>query len=1003
MRRFKSFVALFVFAGSVLGQTNTATLRGIVTDPAAASVPEATVTALHVASGLARNAKTEAGGGYELTFLPPGEFILTIEKPGFQIYRQQGIILAAGETKRQDVSLTVGSTSESVTVTANVTALQNETAMMSASIQPQRIQSLPLLGRNFNALISIQPGVTTQQTGNGLTFSINGGPSGTGFNITLDGTDATAVSTQRVAVARNGFQQTNTTSLESVSEIRVYTNLYSADIGRATSGSVNVVTKSGTNQMHFGLFEYLRNSVLNANSTTANAAGLERAPLRLNQFGANVSGPVIRDRTFFWAGWEGVRQRRGRTSNYTVLSDAGRAAIQDAAIRAYTEEWIPRANQPPIAANPLAALRIVNEVIAVREDIGTARVDHSVTQRNNLFFRFNILNADTSIPFFFSPKTQQGSNSRQYLYTLNDTHSFSPTIVNELRVGANRFVTPQLNPGPQPTITVQGGFFATLGSDEVFANTAYNVNETLFIQKGRHGIRAGAEWRQVVAGRRGNGNSNFVFANLNDFFFNRPQQYNVFQRYGGSAGLGGSLAFFIQDDYKVNSRLTLNLGMRYDYFFLPSERTGRSYNILSGIPPVTGLRFNRTGEAMYNIRDLNNYGPRFGFAFSLTPKTVLRGGYGIFFAPQQASIGVTTSANATQPFLSDSEVDRAFVQPATQLRNTDAPLVFPRTEYNFTYTPPSPNVFDPNYRENYGQQWNLTLEREIARDSVISLGYVASKNNKVEGTFSTNLPRPLLGNTREDPRFTNINYRGPLNNANYHSMQATFTQRLRAGLAIDANYVWSHSIDDFQGFDTLNDGTVRAQNQQDFRSERGESAFDARHSFKMSAQYQFPFRSSNRSLNAVISGWAASAIVTARTGNPYTVLTGGSVGDGLNFQRPNLTGAPFTAAPQKLNEQVLNRASFAVPTAVDPSTGYRLGSLGKSPFTAPGFKSFDLSAQRNFRIMEKLNLQFRAEFFNTLNLVNYNAPVSTLNNPNFGRIIGAGSPREIQFGLKLNY
>lgn len=991
------------WAVSAAAQTNSATLRGSVTDTSQAVVPGAAVRVTNPKTGVITNTTTNELGLYEFPFLAPGPYNLSVERQGFQSYRQQGITLGAGEVKRQDVLLTLGTTSESVTVQADVSALQSETAQLSASINPQRIAALPLLGRNFTSLITIQPGVTAVAPGNGLSFSMNGGPSGHGFNIALDGTDASAISTQRVATARNGFQQTNTTSLEAVQEIKVYTNNYSAEIGRATAGALNVVTKSGSNDFHFGLFEFFRNDKLNANGTVANAARLERAPIRLNQFGANIGGRIIRDRTFFWTGWENSNQRRGRTSNYNVLSDAGRAAIQDGAVRSYVEDWIPRANQAP-TTNPLLAQLIRNEIVSVRESIGTARIDHRFSEKNQVFFRYNILDAVTTLPGLFAPKAFGQSNSRQTLYTLSDSHTFSPTMVNEVRLGVNRFVTPQVGGGPLPSATIAGGILNSVGTTENYINTAYNAVDTLFLQRGRHGIKMGFEYREILAGRKAEGNANFVFNSLNDFFTNTPAQLSIFQRYGGTSGTGGSLSGFLQDDWKLTSKLTLNIGLRYDYFFVPGERTGRAYNIVSGIPPVADLRFNATGAAMI-ARDLNNWSPRFGFAWAFRPKMALRGGYGIFFSPQQASFGVTASANAAPPAIAESQFDPAYIQPAVSYTRSDAALRYPFTSYGAKFAPPALNVLDPQYRENYAQQWNLTLEREVTPGSVLSLGYVASKNTKVEGSRVLNLPRPRFGNTREDARFTNITYFGPLSSSTYHSMQFVYTRRLLRGLTIDANYVWAHSIDNYAPYFGLNGASAPVQNQNDINAERGESEFDVRHQVKSSFLYALPFRLSNPAANQLVRNWELSGIATARTGTPFSVLTGRSIGDSLNNQRANYVSgqALWNAAPRALNATALNLGAFAIPTIADPTTGFTTGNVSKSALSGPPSINWNLALHRNFPVRERGLLQFRAELFNAFNQVNYNAPVNSMANPNFGRIIGAAAPREIQLAVKLNF
>jgi hypothetical protein len=297
------------------------------------------------------------------------------------------------------------------------------------------------------------------------------------------------------------------------------------------------------------------------------------------------------------------------------------------------------------------------------------------------------------------------------------------------------------------------------------------------------------------------------------------------------------------------------------------------------------------------------------------------------------------------------------------------------------------------------------VERELTPGTVFSLGYVGSKNSKVEASRALNLLRPNFGATREDPRFTNITYIGPLSSATYHSLQAVFTRRLSRGLTVEANYVWAHSIDNFSAYFGLNSSAAPLQNQDDMNRERGESDFDVRHQVKSSFLYQLPFRSANRAAQQVIGGWEVSGIFAARTGTPFTVLTGGSTGDGTNSQRANLVPGQSmtTGASRLLNAQILNRAAFAIPTVADPATGLKLGDLGKSALTAPPSVNWNLALHRNFRLAEGKQLQVRGEFFNAFNQVNYSAPVGSLNNANFGRIIGAGGGREIQLAAKINF
>jgi hypothetical protein len=965
-------------------------------------VPNATVTVTDVGTQQSRSSHTDASGNYTFSALSIGVYDVTIASGGFGTLKNTGVSISLGTTTRLDAVLRVAATNQEILVQAKLDLVNSVNAESGGLFTPTQVTNLPLDGRNFLQLVSLQPGIRNDTNSSRQSFDINGAPPQQGINFMVDGTDATGVETGEIGgISTSPYQSTFTLGLDSIAEFVVHSGTYSAKYGRSLGGVIETVTKSGSNDYHGNAFYFFRNDLLNANTIQGNAAGLSRPELRFNQFGANTGGPILRNRLFFWIGFEGVQRRTGTTNTYTVLSPLGRASVVDPLIQAFINKYLPLPNRPP-TSNPDLALLVRNDVSAVREDIGTARIDYNWSNGDNVFVRYNIHDTDSSTPNLGSQITYPG---RQQLATLSWTHIFSPTMTANTRLGFNRPVTSSANANPNPGINLANIF--SIGGSYLYD---YPQSETLagdFTKvSGAHTLQWGLELRKTVDSRIQDNGSTFTFFGgpnqLSNFFQNRPDQLSQTDNIGGNAGFSGNYSFYFQDDYKVSRKLTVNLGLRWDYFLRPSERFGRVVGIEGSAFPISQLHFKAPGQPLIP-QDFAGFGPRFGFAYSLDEKTVIRGGAGIFVGNNYPAMTTAATSTYVPPIIPQNLFDPAYTRSISYFNAATTPnLFFPNVGFIspaavLQNKPPSSPIFvAPDWKNTDGYQWSLHVERSFWGSSRFSAGYDATRSVHVIGQDTFNVSRPLLGNTRENPLFGPISIRGTFNNAFYNGLQLAFNRQLAKGLQFDVNYTWSHSIDDIFGYAGQNDPGVTPQTNSR-QMQRGSSAYDLGHDFKADYYYDLPLGSS-----WIGRGWNVGGIVRISSGLPYTVVTGATIGDGSHVQRPNLVCAnAFTGQSAGLFAQVLNPACFAIPNVPDPATGFFIGNLGRDTFTGPSLMNFDFNVTKNTRISERFTHEFRAEFFNIFNKANFNAPVTALNSPNFGKILAAGSGREIQLAMKL--
>ncbi len=1047
-------VAAQSFKGTVLGQ---------VTDPSGAAVPNAEVRLVESDTGLRQSTRTGAEGRFTIPQLPPGRYSLTIEAPGFRRLTRPDFGLETDQTRRVDVGLEIGDASQTVTVTADLPVVNTDSASKGEVIVRRQLEDLPLNGRDFTDLALLVPGVyrrpAEDDQGEGLAIA---GTRTDATNFILDG--VVNRSDRNASVGVN-------TSIDSIREFNVLTSTYSAEYGRTAGGQINVVSKSGTNQLHGTLFEYWRNDIFDANSFFA-APG-ESKKLRRHQYGGSVGGPLRKDRTFFFGSYEGTRERRSEASLNTApnadwlrgdfrnVRDAGRDGafgnaddgnrILNPFTRAEfaTPNLIPEAMFHSVSRQILPFLPASNipgtlsdyaagGLSRTRGDRYLAKVDHRFSSQNGLYGRWARQSSDGFDPFpsarNYYPGFGRDTIRRRDSVSIGDTHSFSPSLVNEARfglydqrnqnLGQNRHTDfnaqlgiPGVSPGPAlqgfPAIRIDG--FSEFGDrpNDPFIYDIRNAQfiDTLSLVRGRHNLKLGADiiWSNFAEADVRNVRGDFRFRGRNtntgtgassgfrsfaDFLFGLPDST---QRQIGAdpADLTGwQYALFIQDDWQIHPRLTLNLGLRYELQAPLSEANGRIANFIPVLGEAVLSGDPRFPKSLLET-DRNNFGPRLGFA--LRPfggnRTVIRGGAGIYhslesFNPIRQQLAVTF------PFLQREQYSR--VASNVSLLTFSSP--FPQSQRGVQGVD-TPFGLQVNYHTPEFYQYNLTVEREILPDLALEVGYVGSQGRFLGRRLNLNQTIPVglsaagtLQTVRPYPQFGDIQFQEQTANSSYNALQTSLRRRTKGGLTLLASYTFSRSIDDAS---STNNSTLGAQRfPQDVRNyapERGLSDFHRAQQFSASFNYELPFRRGGPWLR----GWQLNGIITMLSGRPFTPQF--SAPD-LSNQRPDLAGDPGASIPPGL---YFNPAAFKRPVAT-PADPNLYGNAGRNILTGPGFRSADLAAHKNFRLREGLRLQFRAETFNAFDRPNFQIPVFQLDNSNVGRVnLTANEGREFQFALKL--
>ena len=1191
LHRLQTFSAFFLsmffaLATPLSAQKDAGAIVGLVRDPSGAVVAGAKVTVTDVDRGQSFNATTSESGEYVASPLHVGHWVVTVEHPGFKKSVSSPVEINVQDRVAVNVTLQVGQISEQVVVTGVTPLLQTETSELGQVVDSQRVANLPLNGRNFAQLALLSAGTAPSEPGardeGGFGFSANGARS-LQNNFLLDGID----NNSNLPDLLNETNFVIQPPVDALQEFKVESNAYSAEFGRGNGAIINAVIKSGTNELHGSLWEFLRNDKLDGRNYFDDPTKAT-PPYKQNQFGGTFGGPIMiphlydgRNRTFFFVDYEGLRIRQAQTQTALVPSQnermgdfteiltdqpvfngdgttpvldcsgsptfvgeifdtrlTGPSATNDTGFCGvpFTSNgvmnMIPTTpNQSgggfldPLAAR-LAALYpppgpiqpnsgnnfLSNPVLKETRNNFDVRVDEKFNDYDFAFFRFSYEDQPRSIPGVFPGVADgggffSGDEENSYRsFATSWTHIFRAELINEFRLGYNRInsrrlqlnantdVSGQLDfpgvpfgPGlgglPQLTFN-EDGSAPTLGSPTFLPSkelqNSYTLSDNLTWVKAAHSLKFGTEIRREEftifqpdaargtldfsstltdnpgspnAGTGGLGFASFMAGLADGGSINNLHNVDYFRQ---------TYSFYAQDDWKVASRLTLNIGLRYELFRPVTERHNQvaSFDLTDPSNPTLivpkglnvqltqtvgqAVQVSPTGSKSLINTDWNNFAPRIGMAFQINPKAVWRAGYGIFYGGQENGPYSNPSPGFNPPFFTNE----SYVSPCS---TPDANPSIPKFDCSIaglrflaggfpagSLTDPNTPIFfsvDRNLPTPYMQQWHASVQQELPGQSSLEVTYAGSKGTKLYTFFNGNQAAPSTNSSDPtaprrpvhqcdnsgncNPVFdTGIDWFRSTGKSIYHSLQAHYEKRVSHGLQFQASYTWAHSIDI-----ASNANLGPTQNNSDFRdfrhpeAEKGNSDFDVRQRFVAGVLYELPmghgkslFGAAQGAWNQIVGGWQMASIITISTGNWYTVLDGNGNfanadgGAGGVSQRPDQVGDPH--ATPCIPGTFFNTCAYA-----DPNQG-SFGNVGRNTIQGPGNRVWDFSVFKFFKLTERSNLEFRAEFFNVLNHTNFlfakpgpqnGNPATVLGDPHFGLLTASRDPRQIQLAMKFSF
>jgi len=984
---------------SVQGQS-TASIEGLITDQAGAVIRGAEITATDAAIGVTRKSVTDDSGRYQLPALPIGDYRLEVHAKGFQTRILQSMPVEVGRRLNYDFELQIGNVEQVITVSSASDLIERSTTSVGHVIRQNMVQDLPLNGRYFLELGLLAPGSVVPPQGafsaapmrglGGLSINTGGNREET-VNYVVNGITLNDLTFSTIA-----FQP----SISTVQEFKVDNSTFSAEFGQSSGAVVNIATRSGANEFHGELFEFLRNDRFDARNFFTFTSDVP-PPFKRNQFGGHLGGPIVQNKLFFFFSYEGLRQRQQLVTNSVVLSDAERSLVTDPAVQKLLP-LIPRAN----FIDSLGRARFVGSVNApVNGDQWTGDISYNLSSSDRLHAYYDLYNTLGSEPTRTGntiPGFGNVARALRQLFTLNETHIFSSTLVNEFRFGVNRTrstttPTAELNPASfginngitdaigLPQISVAGGslnFGGPSAQPSGRGNTTFMVSNTLNYLRGLHALKIGGEFRQFLNNNFRQGTGSFNFPTIASFIAGTANSFSVTLGNQSSSITQGALGVFVVDNYKLRSNLTLELGLRYDWNMTPTER----YDRFIIFDPSTASLI-RVGTDIGDIYHQNNKNlqPRVGVVWDPTKdgKTSVRAAYAVLTDQPMTSVVTPTAANP--------------------------PLAIPLTvtgsirfDNALSLAGPAglaPQSIDHGFDNAYMQSWNFNVQREVVSNVAIMVGYFGSKgthlitrrniNQFVDGVrpfaalspTSPILPGATLGN------ITQVESAG---NSSYNAFSVSATQRMWHGLQLNASYTWSKSLD----YSSSSTGGVVVQDSYNLRGDRGLSDFDARHRTTVNAIYDFPFTG-----NQLLQGWRVALIVQSQSGSPLNIVTSNSTVNGVaNTLRPDVSG------PINIIGDVDRWFDTSVFTAVP-----RMGNLGRNVVIGPSFNTMDVSVIKNIKLRERLQMQLRTEVFDLFNHANFGPPGNVVGTQAFGSLTStrfptgeSGSSRQIQFVIKIS-
>ncbi len=1088
MKTICAFIAVIwlVAPATVFGQPASANLSGTIKDSSGGVLPGVTVTAKNTATNETRTAVTESDGLYRFSNLVRGTYDVTAELQGFKTLTQSGVLLTVGAAVRLDFTMQVGAVSETVEVKGQAPLVNVEEGRMSYLVDEKRVGELPLNGRNAFQLMELQPGASSNP-GNAILGGVAGGDtafvngqSNRANNFLLDGTDDNDQFTAgRTAVNPN---------VDLIQEFRVTTNTFSAEFGRNSGSIVNVVTKSGGNQLHGTAYEFLRNDAFDSKAVFAT----KKDPLRFNQFGATNGGPIAKDKIFYFASYEGIRETRGTTLLRTVETPELRALVADRFPNSIANLLFSNFPSPTPTTNirdtgqPVSGLQIqsvLNDPSVVNNsnyvatggglyknvtqttpdgipDIGTAaipvvqgthndqgsiRLDANLSAGQRLFGRYTY-NRNTADDLQSHPRTgfNQAVKQKDQNLAIGHTWIISNRTVNEARFGLTRAERDlgADNPGV-PNITFDDNvidFGASPTNPAVFIQNTFHWVDTVTMTRGDHDLKLGGEWRYIQD------NSDFAvkrpgvaFGNIFDFAQDEPSRVTIIGIDPGTGQIApnvrnfrfNELGVFLQDDWKITSNLTLNLGLRYEWFGRPSEVNNLLTNLIPGsgstiFEQVQNGTVGHVDQVVPN--DNNDFGPRLGFAWDPRGdhRMSVRGGYALMY--ERLFNNSITNIRFNPPYYSFAVANPVQVSgqagipiaygPTTpgvapSLTGDDSNLGVPPDlglvgniiGWNpaFGTSQQSLRVPDPFGRDTYYHNWFAGIQIQLGADLAVEANYVGNVGRNLGHITNYNTVEGDLLDGKLDrlnSTFGGINFRSMSGRSRYNGMQLSLSKRLSHGFTGQIWYTYGRAYD--EGSDVQIGGTTMDAYHPEL--DWGPTDFDIRHRIVANWLFEIPvFKESTGLTHALLGGWQINGITQFQSGYPFTVFTsspypvGDYNADGTNNDRPDLPS--FGLNPGDTSQSAYINGLFAASDFPRP-TGL-LGTMPRNGYRGPSYKTTDLSLFKTFSLPNAYRIQVRAEAFNVFNAVNLRNPQGNLASSTFGKSTQSFPGREIQFALKF--
>jgi hypothetical protein len=978
-------------AYAAYAQVNTATVSGSVSDPTHAVVPAVKLRLQNEATGASLLSTTNSSGQFAFSFVPVGRYTLTVHQEGFQDQMRKGLELSAGDALSLDLQLQVNNARQEVTILGETPLIDLASSDQHDTINKRSVGELPIAKQDWTNLLKLGTGVT--KAGNqGL--SINGLPPA-GFNVTVDGTNASPDAELPSLGFYQGFNVINIINQDAIQEISTTRSIAPATVAGSMSGNVNIISKGGANEFHGSLFEFNSVAAFNARNQFLST----KPGSTLNQFGGTLGGRIIRDRLFFFTSYETVRAR-----SFTAVSDDVptpdfiRSTVAAAPVYASIFKYYPAPNQP--FASGAQTGRYIGAGSLVQDDLNAVeRLDWYITPANLLTVRYTRSRPLKNQPRVIevNPRITTGHGD---VYNAQFTHT-GGSWTSSTRFGLNRLYLNRLDAGMGVGLDgVSFGF--NTGGSEAFQKRARTTTaeQTFGFNRGRHSLQVGGILQKQSPGRIDDNTNNFSYSNLSDFLANIPNQIQInfpvpfYQMY--TYQVGG----FVQDDWRIRPNLTLNLGLRYDYWTVPKEAHGRVFN---RAPTALGPGFGDflPADQMFKS-DRPNFSPRLGFSWALgsSRKTVVRGGSGIFYNPHPIFGGPIEVGAPVAPTVPNRlTVNRAQALAMGLKYPVDTQSVLKQLVANGT--PISGTTINPYFPNPYSLQWNIGIQREIGHGIVLDTAYVGNRGLHLNMVRNLNLPDRLTG-VAPFPAFGQFRYYDGSDTSRYNGWQSSLQKRFSAGFSFTVAYAWASNTS--LGDDDLQLNAV-PQDNNNLRADHGPTPFAIRHTFTGSYLYELPFArlagAQGHAAKMLLGGWQFSGILSATTGTPQNVTNSKS---SYSLSRPDVVpGVGWQLDNYQSTLRYLNPAAFAaVPLATASGASIRPGNLARYAVTGPGAWTLDATLAKSFQMVERIKLQLRADLFNAFNHTNLGGLVTDISKATFGQLTSASS-RSMQLGARLTF